>query len=315
MLAGPMTLAPELQPYVEAATAAGLPPLSEQPIQQVRDQAALFAHVGANDPEPVDLVEDRTIPGPAGEIPVRVYDPEPGATSPVVAYFHGGGFVMMGLDSHDRICRRLANAAHAVVVSVDYRLAPEHRFPAALDDCMAVTHWLTAHAAELAGDPARIAVAGDSAGGNLAGAIALASRNGGPGLVAQVLVYPVIDAACDTASFTANAEGYLLTASTMRWFWDQYLGPEHDRSDPYASLLHADDLTGAPPALVITAEYDVLRDEGEAYAGRLRDAGVDVTCSRYDGMVHGFFNMDAMTPASGQAMSEIAVFLEGAFGG
>ena len=191
----PMTVAPELQPYVAAVSTAEMPALSELPIEQVRDQAELFAHVGAKDPEPVDVVEDRTIPGPAGEIPVRVYDPDPGSTSPVVAYFHGGGFVMMGLDTHDRVCRRLANATGAVVVSVDYRLAPEHRFPAALDDCMAVIHWLTAHAAELAGDPTRIAVAGDSAGGNLAAATALAARNGGPGLVGQVLVYPVLDAA------------------------------------------------------------------------------------------------------------------------
>ena len=308
-----MTLAPELQPYVEAAAALDVPPMSEQTIEQVRTQGELFASVGGGDPEPVDLVEDRTLPGPGGDIPVRVYDPEPGATSPVVAYFHGGGFVMMDIDTHDRVCRRLANAGRAVVVSVDYRLAPEHRFPAALDDCMAVTHWLTAHADELAGDPARIAVAGDSAGGNLAAATALASRNGGPGLIAQVLVYPVIDAACATESFATNADGYLLTAATMRWFWDQYLGDEGDGANAYASLLRADDLSGVPPALVITAEYDVLRDEGEEYAARLRDAGVEVTCSRYDGMIHGFLMMDAMTPAAGRAMAEIATFLDRAF--
>ncbi|HEY8216245.1 MAG TPA: alpha/beta hydrolase, partial [Acidimicrobiia bacterium] len=195
-----MTLAPEIQPYVDSVASAELPSLAAQPIEQVRDQSALFAHVGAHDAQPVDVVEDRTIPGPAGEIPVRVYDSQPASTSPVVAYFHGGGFVMMGLDTHDRVCRRLANATGAVIVSVDYRLAPEHRFPAALDDCMAVTHWLTEHAAELAGDPGRVAVAGDSAGGNLAAATALASRNGGPRLAAQVLVYPVIDAGCDTES-------------------------------------------------------------------------------------------------------------------
>jgi acetyl esterase len=308
-----VTLAPELQPYVEAVSTAELPTLAEQPIEQVRDQASLFAHVGAHDAQPVDVVEDRTIPGPAGEIPVRIYDPDPGSTSPVVAYFHGGGFVMMGLDTHDRVCRRLANATNAVVVSVDYRLAPEHRFPAALDDCMAVTHWLTGHAAELAGDPARIAVAGDSAGGNLAAATALASRNGGPGLVGQVLVYPVIDAACDSASFAANGEGYLLTGDTMRWFWDQYLGPDGDARDPYASVLCTDDLTSAPPALVITAEYDPLRDEGEAYAARLRDAGIDVVCSRYEGMIHGFLTMDAMTPAAARADAEIAAFLATVF--
>jgi acetyl esterase len=178
---------------------------------------------------------------------------------------------------------------------------------------MAVTHWLTAHAAELAGDPTRIAVAGDSAGGNLAAATALAARNGGPGLAGQVLVYPVIDAACRTESFATNAEGYLLTATAMRWFWEQYLGPDGDPDDPYASVSLAADLTAAPPALVITAEHDVLRDEGEAYAERLRAAGIDVTCSRYDGMIHGFFTMDAMTPAATRAIDEIAGFLGGAF--
>jgi acetyl esterase len=308
-----MTLAPELEAYVEAAAAAGAPPLYDQPLDLAREQAALFAHVGALEPEALEVVENRTIPGPAGEIPVRVYDPDAGTTSPVIAYFHGGGFVLMNLDTHDRVCRRLANATNAVVVSVDYRLAPEHRFPAALDDCMAVTHWLTTHAAELAGDPRRIAVAGDSAGGNLAAATALAARNGGPGLAAQVLLYPVIDATCQTESFATNADGYLLTAATMRWFWDQYLGPDGDPSDPYASVLRAEDLAAAPPALVITAEYDVLRDEGEAYAARLRDAGIDVTCSRYDGMIHGFVTMDAMTPAAGRAIAEIAAFLDRVF--
>jgi acetyl esterase len=262
---------------------------------------------------PVDVVEDRHLPGPAGDIPVRVYDPVPGETSPVVTYFHGGGFVFMNIDTHDRVCRRLANEANAVVVSVDYRLAPEHRFPAALDDCMAVTHWLTHNAAELGGDPALIAVAGDSAGGNLAAATALAARNGGPGLAGQALVYPVTDAACTTKSFDENAEGYLLAAPTMRWFWDEYLGPDGDPRDPYASVLHTEELHDAPPALVITAEYDVLRDEGEAYAQRLRDAGVEVSSIRYPGMIHGFLTMDALTPASDEAMREIAAFLTRAF--
>jgi acetyl esterase len=308
-----VTVAPELQAYVDAAAGADLPALYDLPIDQVREQSALFASVGAKDPEPVDVVEDRTIPGPAGEIPVRVYDPAPASTSPAVAFFHGGGFVMMGLDTHDRICRRLANATQSVIVSVDYRLAPEHRFPAALDDCMAVTHWLTEHAAELAADPTRLAVAGDSAGGNLAAATALADRNGGPGIVGQVLVYPCIDAGCGTGSFTENGEGYLLTGDTMRWFWAEYLGPAGDPRDPYVSVLEAADVAHAPPALVITAEHDPLRDEGEAYAARLRDAGIDVTCSRYDGMIHGFYMMDAMTPSATRADAEIAAFLTRVF--
>jgi acetyl esterase len=308
-----MPVAPELEPYLASLASADLPPVETLGVDVIRETALDFATVGAREPEPIDVVEDRHLPGPAGDIPVRVYDPDPEETSPVVAYFHGGGFVFMNLETHDRVCRRLANATNAVVVSVDYRLAPEHRFPAALDDCMAVTHWLTHHAAELAGDPARIAVAGDSAGGNLAAATALAARNGGPGLAGQVLIYPVIDAACRTKSFEENAEGYLLTASTMRWFWDEYLGPDGDPSDPYASVLHTAELGNAPPALVITAEYDVLRDEGEAYGHRLRDAGVEVSSIRYPGMIHGFLTMDALTPASGQAMAEIAAFLTRVF--
>jgi acetyl esterase len=308
-----MPVAAELQPYLDSIADANMPAVESLPLDVIRESAIAFAHSGAKDAEPVDVVEDRHLPGPAGDIPVRVYDPDPEETSPVVAYFHGGGFVFMNVDTHDRVCRRLANAAKAVVVSVDYRLAPEHRFPAALDDCMAVTHWLTDHAAELAGDPTRIAVAGDSAGGNLAAATALASRNGGPGLAAQVLIYPVIDAACATTSFTDNAEGYLLTASTMRWFWAEYLGPDGEPADPYASVLHTTDLAKVPPALVITAEYDVLRDEGEAYAQRMHEAGVKVSSLRYPGMIHGFLTMDALTPASSEAMAEVAAFLTGVF--
>ncbi len=308
-----MPVAEELQPYLAMLAEAALPPVETMPLDVIRSTADAFAHTNAKEARPVDVVEDRHLPGPAGDIPVRVYDPDPEETSPVVAYFHGGGFVFMGIETHDRVCRRLADEAGAVVVSVDYRLAPEHRFPAALDDCMAVTHWLTHHAAELAGDPERIAVAGDSAGGNLAAATALAARNGGPGLAGQVLVYPVIDAACATPSFEENAEGYLLAASTMRWFWSEYLGPDGDPREPYASVLHAESLEGAPPALVLTAEYDVLRDEGEAYAERLRGAGVDVSLLRYPGMIHGFLNMDALTPASDQAMAEVAAFLRRVF--
>jgi acetyl esterase len=214
------------------------------------------------------------------------------------------------LETHDRIARRLCRASGALIVSVEYRLAPEHHFPAPLDDCMAATHWLSDNAGELDGDPARLAVAGDSAGGNLAAAVALASRaDDGPGLAAQVLIYPVTDAACATPSFVQNAEGYLLSASSMRWFWEQYLGPDGDPDSGYASVLRAPDLATLPPALVVTAEFDPLRDEGEAYAEHLREAGNDVTVRRYDGMVHGFLGMDALVPAADAAMNEIGAFL------
>jgi acetyl esterase len=298
-----------------ASAQADLPAVEDMPLETVRAGAILFAQTGAGEKQPVANVEDRTVAGPAGAIPVRVYTPDGEGPFPVVAYLHGGGWVFMGIETHDWICRRLANASGAVVVSVEYRLAPEHPFPAPLDDCMAVTHWLAEHAGEVGADPARLAVVGDSAGGNLAAAVALASRApDGPRIVAQVLVYPACDAACATPSFVQNAEGYLLTASTMRWFWDQYLGPEGNPDDGYASVLRAPDLAGLPPTLVVTAEFDPLRDEGEAYAGHLRAAGVDATVRRYDGMVHGFLGMDELLPEADDAMAEAAAFLRAQFG-
>jgi len=303
-------VAPPIQALLDASAQANVPPIEELPLDQARAGAILFAQAGAGEKEPVARVDDRVLPGVAGEIPLRVYAPDAELPLPIVAYFHGGGWVFMGIETHDWICRRLANASGAIVVSAEYRLAPEHRYPAALDDCMAVTTWLADHGGELGGDPSRLAVAGDSAGGNLATAVALASRTeGGPGLAAQALVYPVTDAACATPSFVQNAEGYLLTARTMQWFWEQYLGPNGDPDDGYASVLRAPDLAGLPPTLVITAEFDPLRDEGEAYAEHLRAAGVDATVHRYDGMVHGFLGMPEVVPESTDAMTELGDFL------
>jgi acetyl esterase len=299
---------------LDAAAAADLPPVETLPLEVTRAGAIAFATSGAGEKQPVADVDDRDLPGPAGEIPVRVYTPDGEGPFPVVAYLHGGGWVFMGIETHDWICRRLANAAGAIVVSVEYRLAPEHPFPAPLDDCMAVVHWLAEAAADLGGDPARLAVAGDSAGGNLAAAVTFASRAAdGPTVTAQALVYPVTDAACSTPSFVQNAEGYLLTASTMRWFWQQYLGEDGDPDDGYASVLRHADLTDLPPTLVITAEFDPLRDEGEAFAEHLAAVGTRVQLRRFDGMVHGFLGMDALLPEADLAMDEIATFLDEAF--
>jgi len=308
-------VAPPIRALLDAAAQAEAPPIEEQPIDQARAGAIAFASLGAGEKQDVVRVDDRLLPGLVGDIAVRVYVPEGEPPLPVVAYFHGGGFVFMGIETHDWICRRLANASGAIVVSVDYRLAPEHRYPAALDDCMAVTTWLAEHGGVVGADPERLAVAGDSAGGNLAAAVALASRTvGGPRVSAQVLVYPVTDAACATPSFVQNAEGYLLTAGTMRWFWKQYLGPDGDPDDGYASVLRAPDLSGLPPTLVITAEYDPLRDEGEAYAEHLTEAGVDATVHRYDGMIHGFLGLPDITPDATAAMTEVGDFLRRALG-
>ncbi len=247
--------------------------------------------LGGAGPE-VAKVENRSIPGPAGEVPVRIYWPGGAGPHPVLVYFHGGGFVLCDLDSHDGTCRLLTSGAGCITISVDYRLAPEHRFPAAPEDCYAATCWAASNAAGLGGDPERIAIGGDSAGGNLAAVVALMARErGGPGLVHQLLVYPVTDHELDTPSYRQNADGYMLTRDAMAWFWKHYLERPADGENPHASPLRASDLSGLPPATLITAEFDPLRDEGEAYAQRLRDAGVAVDLRRYDGVIHGFFAM------------------------
>lgn len=255
--------------------------------------------------EPVGAVEDRSIPGPDGEIPVRIYRPATEGPHPGIVYFHGGGFVICDLDTHDGACRRLVNATDAVVVSVDYRLAPEHRWPAAADDAAAATQWTADHAAELGIDPERLAVAGDSAGGNLAAVVALQARDrGGPRLAFQLLVYPVIDLAASRREHPSqqdNAEGYFLTTAQMEWYRTQYLAEDAHGEEPYASPIKAPSLAGLAPACVITAEMDPLRDEGEAYAHALKAAGVPVTLYRAPGMFHGFFNMDAVLDGSKDA--------------
>ncbi|HET6949490.1 MAG TPA: alpha/beta hydrolase [Acidimicrobiales bacterium] len=261
-------------------------------------------------------VRDLVAPGPGGDVPVRVYVPtaDPGPR-PVLVYFHGGGWVIGSVETHESPVRALAAASGLTVVSVDYRLAPEHPFPAPLDDCLAAVRWVVANATDLDVDPARLAVGGDSAGGNLAAVVAQQLRGADRAPRFQLLVYPVTDGEMAHASMVENAEGYFLTAPTMAWFWDQYVG-SGDRTDPLASPLHAGDeaLAGVAPALVITAEFDPLRDEGEAYAARLEAAGVRVTASRYDGMIHGFFSMGDLVPEGKAAIDEAAEALRAALG-
>jgi acetyl esterase len=257
----------------------------------------------------VRSVEDGTLPGPAGDLPIRTYFPDAQGPVPTVLYFHGGGFVIGDLDTQDDHARLLCRDVEAVVVSVDYRLAPEHPFPAGFEDCLAATHWVVEHVAELGGDASRVAVSGDSAGGNLAAAVALTTtREGGPRLAAQLLLYPGVDFREDDAlhpSRVENGEGLFLTAEDMRWFRAHYLHGEADVTDPRASVLLAPDLTGLPPAVVGTGEYDPLRDEGEAYAKALESAGVKVVLRRYDGLIHGFFGMGAWSPASAAAAKDL----------
>jgi acetyl esterase len=297
---------------LDRQAASGRPPLERQSVAQARafhlqDAAALNGEA-----VPVAAVADRTVPGPAGELPVRVYTPEGAAPFPIVVFFHGGGWVLGTLDTYDPLCRALAAATPAVVVSVGYRLAPEHPWPAAAEDAYAATLWASRNAAELGGAQHRLAVAGDSAGGNLAAVVALAARDrGGPAIAFQLLVYPALDAAGDTGSWREYAEGFHLTAAGMRWYWDHYLGPA-DGTAPDASPLRAAFAGGLPPALVVGAEHDLLRDEGEAYAARLRGAGVDATATRAAGMVHGFLRWRAVTPAADTALREAAAALRSA---
>ena len=280
-------------------------PLHKLTVTQAR-KVALAQIPKSNKPTPVATVVNRTIPGPVGEIPIRIYGPEGKSPFPLVVFFHGSGFVVLNLDSHDETCRTLCRGAGCVVVSVDYRLAPEFKFPAAPDDCLAATRWAAEHAAEFNADPTRLAVAGDSAGSNLATVTALRIRDeGGPPLRGQLLIYPVTDYHTPpTPSYLANANGYYLTRDDMIWFWGHYLNHAGEANHPHASPLRAPDLHSLPPALVITAEYDPLRDEGEHYAGRLRAAGVPTVLSRYEGMIHGFFSLGGLFEASQRAVRE-----------
>jgi acetyl esterase len=262
----------------------------------------------------VAAVVDHRVPVSGGEIIVRAYSPGGPGPHPALVYYHGGGWVIGDLYTHDGLCRSITNAARCTVLSVDYRLAPESKYPVAVEDSYAALLWIVANAERLGIDRRRIAVGGDSAGGNLATVMALVARDRkGPRLALQVLIYPVTDHDLDTRSYRENATGYVLTREGMRWFWNHYLAREAQGREPYASPLRASSLAGLPPALIITAEYDPLCDEGEAYAARLRDAGVPVTLTRYPGMFHGFVRMTNILDKARTALDEIASSVQKAF--
>jgi len=309
-----MPLDPQVKDMLDAVAALGLEELHNLSVEAARERATglvdpdTFPHYAGN-------IEDRDIPGPVGDLPVRIYTPAGDEPFPVLLYFHGGGFVVCNLDTHETICRLLSSQAECIVISVDYRLAPEHPYPAAVEDCLAATRWAAEHAETLGGDPARIAVAGDSAGGNLATVVALRARDeGGPQLSAQLLVYPITDHyEPGTPSYTENAEGFFLTRNGMMWFFDHYLGDDVERDDPHVFPLRANSLEGLPPALLITAEYDPLRDEGVRYAERLREAGVDTVHLSCDGMIHGFFGQVAIIDKAGETVAESCLWLRRTF--
>ncbi|MCY3587677.1 MAG: alpha/beta hydrolase [Chloroflexi bacterium] len=300
---------PETQGLLAMLEEAGGPDISEQTPEEARVAIAGFAAMQAGAPEPA-RVENRTVPGPAGDIPIRVYASE-GDNLPVVMYFHGGGWVLGDIESHDGTCKQLlAELGDAVVVSVHYRLAPEDKYPAAADDCYAAAAWVAENGGQIGADGSRMAVCGDSAGGNLSAVVSQMARDkGGPAIAAQVLHVPVTDHNYSYPSYTENAEGMLLTRDSMVWFWDHYLPNAEAGQEAYASPIKAADLSGLAPALIQTAEFDPLRDEGEAYGAAIEAAGGDVTVHRYDGVVHDPFMMFAVIPTGIECLKEAAAYI------
>ena len=306
-----MPLDPQARAVMDQVAALGLPPAHTVSPQEARANAKSRPRPIGPD---VAKVEDREIPGPDSQVPVRIYTPNGDGPFPCLVWFHGGGWVVGDLDSADSTARHLTVGAGCVVVSIDYRLAPETKFPGPAEDCYAATSWVFENASGLGILRDRIAVGGDSSGGNLAAAVCLMIKDrGGPNLAMQLLVYPVTDWSFQTDSYVDNAEGYQLTKDTMIWYWDQYVSHDGDAQDPYAAPLKAPDLSGLPSALVITAEFDPLRDEGEAYANRLKVAGVPTSCTRYLGMIHGFFGMSAALDKGKDAISEASAALMASF--
>ena len=305
-----MPVHPEVQAFLDAQAQIEAPPITEQTPEMAREGYRATAEAIGPGPE-MHSVADRTIDGPAGTIALRVYRPSAEGNLPILIYYHGGGWVIGDLDTHDRACRELAEGSGCLVVSVDYRLAPEAPFPAAVDDCYAALEWVAAHAGELGGDAKRLAVGGDSAGGNLSAVMCLLARDrGGPEIAFQLLVYPAVDMRFAHASVEENGEGYVLTKDHMSFFRGHYMPEDADLEDPRASPLLAESHEGLPPALILTAEFDPLRDEGEAYGAALHAAGVPVEVSRYDGQVHIFFQLTPMLEGARRAMKEACDALE-----
>jgi len=311
-----MQLDPQMKILLDQLEAAEAKPPHARSPQEAR--AAINALIGlvAGPPDKVAKAEERKIPGPGGQIPIRIYTPEGAVPIGALVYFHSGGWVFGSLDSHDVLCRSLANGAGCLTVSVDYRLAPENKFPAAPEDCYAATKWVADNAAALGIDSNRVAVGGDSVGGNLAAVVAQMARDrGGPQLKFQLLIYPATDWAHESASKREfSKEGYLLSRADMIWFYGHYMNSDADRTNPYLSPACAKSLAGLPPAYVATCEIDPLRDEGEAYAEALRNAGITVESKRYPGVCHGFVLMPGALNAAKVAIADCCAELRRAIG-
>ena len=311
-----MPLDPQAEALLRSFAEAGMPALDALPPVEAR---VVFDEAFRTPPEalePVQRVEDLRMPGPGGDLPLRLYSPSEETGLPGLVHYHGGGWVIGSLETHDAFCRSTAAAAGCTVIAVDYRLAPENRFPAAFEDCYASLCWVAENAQRLGVDAGRLGVIGDSAGGNLAAAVAIHARDsGGPALALQALLYPALDPTMGFPSIDENAEGYFLTRSAMQWFWGHYRGEGGNPRDPRLAPPCAESLAGLPPALVITAGFDPLRDEGDAYAAALERAGCEVEHSRYDGAFHGFALMAAQLDSGRDAAAQVAAFVRKRFGG
>ena len=307
-----MPLSAESKIVLEHLTAQKIPPLHSLPAAEGRAFFNAAFKTQAADQEAVARIEEKAIPVDGGAVPARLYAPAATQLLPALVHFHGGGWVLMNLDSHDGLCRQLVNKTGAAVVSVEYRKAPEFKAPIGVEDCYAALLWVVANAAVLGIDPNRIGVIGDSAGGNLAAAVTLLARDrSGPQIKCQVLTYPAVDATMSAPSIKENANAPLLGESEMKWFWGHYLeGAAVTAKDPRVSPLFAATLANLPPAFVATAEFDPLRDEGEAYAKQLQAAGVTVECKRYNSVFHGFALMGKIIPEGRQLLDDQTAFLK-----
>jgi len=308
-----MSLDPQAKSFLDTIAGFGGPPLEQLPLAEARKVPLGLIEFGGPE-ESMAEVQNRTVRGPSGPIPVRVYRPVKKETLPALMFFHGGGFVICNLDTHDRLCRSIAKASGCAVISVDYRLAPEHKYPAAVDDAFAATQDVAEHGAEFGIDPSWIAVGGDSAGGNLAAVVSLLARDrGGPKLKFQLLIYPLVDFNDQSPSMQQFGQGdHFLSMEGMDWFKKSYLPSAEAAREPSASPINATDFRGLPPAMVITAECDPLRDQGEAYARKLEAAGVPVELKRYAGMIHPFLSLAGIITAGKTAIADAAAAVKGA---
>jgi acetyl esterase len=300
-----MTLAPEIKAFLEAGAKAGLPQVWEAPIDVIRRNTQTRPAL-AGPAEPILEIDNKFIPGPSADLPIRVYRPTNNPSAPAIVYFHGGGWVLNFLDIYDASLTALANRTGATIVSVNYQKAPEHPFPIPFDDCFSTLEWVLANAELLKINPASVAVAGDSAGANLASAVALKARDQKITIAYQILIYPCNDRNFESASYIKYATGYGLSTQAMQWFWDQYLQGDNHNQNSYAIPARADSFKDVAPAIIITAQYDPLLSDGEQYAQLLKDAGVDVKYREFKGMIHGFFTNLAVTPTAMDAITFVA---------